>query len=437
MRAFLFVLLLSISLEQGIIKRSTRSKHGENCVSDSACEEGFICRRYRCMTTFESKNLKELGLLEKNICDLKRKCKTNEKCYKHRCVPINTPPDKPRERTMNQSDAHLVFAGSILLGKLPYLSGVKENNTFDYNHLFTHIQEYIKAADLAAVEQETVFHIPQQGKTFKKEISNTPKELGDAIANAGFKLVMHGSTYSYNQKDVGIINTLNFWKTNHPEVKTLGISATPQESENDYFIFTHEDLKIGIINFSGFAGNSIPKKNKFMVNTFNKTKIEHIVTKLRVETDYIIVVINWGDKDKVTPNKNQIKLAKLLTHYGVNLIIGNHPYFIQPVSHIATQNGNKALVIWSLGSLIGDNHKNKINLSALASIVISKANGKTFLSSLRLIPLVNHKVKGPEYSVYKLHDYTDQMLTETKLKLKLKNIRDSCSNRIEGFGICW
>ena len=243
MRAFLFVLLLSISLEQGIIKRSTRSKHGENCVSDSACEEGFICRRYRCMTTFESKNLKELGLLEKNICDLKRKCKTNEKCYKHRCVPINTPPDKPRERTMNQSDAHLVFAGSILLGKLPYLSGVKENNTFDYNHLFTHIQEYIKAADLAAVEQETVFHIPQQGKTFKKGISNTPKELGDAIANAGFKLVMHGSTYSYNKKDVGIINTLNFWKTNHPEVKTLGISATPQESENDYFIFTHEDLK--------------------------------------------------------------------------------------------------------------------------------------------------------------------------------------------------
>ena len=35
-------LLLLISLTQGEIRRSRRGKHGEDCVSDAACDEGFF-----------------------------------------------------------------------------------------------------------------------------------------------------------------------------------------------------------------------------------------------------------------------------------------------------------------------------------------------------------------------------------------------------------
>ena len=71
---FLFLLIV-FSSEQNILKKSRRSKHGEDCYSDAACEEGLVCRTYRCFTKYESKNLKLLGLLETNLCDLKKKLK--------------------------------------------------------------------------------------------------------------------------------------------------------------------------------------------------------------------------------------------------------------------------------------------------------------------------------------------------------------------------
>ena len=74
MRAtILLVILIVFSMEQGPIKQSRRSKHGEDCYSDAACEEGFHCVINRCSTVYESKNLKNLGLLETNLCDLKKK----------------------------------------------------------------------------------------------------------------------------------------------------------------------------------------------------------------------------------------------------------------------------------------------------------------------------------------------------------------------------
>ena len=71
-RIIFFILFISLTLEQAMIKKSQRSKHGEDCISDSACEEGFICKINRCYTKYESENLKSLGLLEKNLCSFKK-----------------------------------------------------------------------------------------------------------------------------------------------------------------------------------------------------------------------------------------------------------------------------------------------------------------------------------------------------------------------------
>ena len=38
---------------------------------------------------------------------------------------------------------------------------------------------------------------------------------------------------------------------------------------------------------------------------------------------------------------------------GVNLIIGNNPALVQPVSFVKADNGNYALVFFSLGALVG------------------------------------------------------------------------------------
>ena len=434
-KILLFVLFISLSSEQ-FIKRSQRSKHGEDCISDSACEEGLVCKINRCFTNYESTNLKQLGLLEKNLCSFIKKCPADKICIKHRCVPKNTPFEPKINRTWNIEDVHLVFTGKILLNNKPYLSGLKPDNTINYDHLFTHILTYIKSADLAVAPLVTPFYI-DEGLRLKKDYKNTPKELGDAIAKAGFKAVLHATSEIYSHKEKGIIDTLNFWKTKYPDIHPLGIASTLEEKDKNCFIFEKNGIKIGIINYSGSVGKKIPKKNSFMVNALNRENVESLVLKLKQQVDFIIACINWGEKFSKTPNKNQIKWAKVLASMGVNLIIGNNPGLVQPVSFIKATNGNCALVFFSLGTLVGENPKKLDALGALANIVISKENGKTSIASYNLIPTINHVAQTSDYTVYKLSEYNDYLGKTVNPKFSKDKVVKTCKANMGAYAHCY
>ena len=173
-----------------------------------------------------------------------------------------------------------------------------------------------------------------------------------------------------------------------------------------------------------------------MINTISRQKVENCISKLKRETDFVIVCINWGERDSHNPGKKQISMAKLLASYGVDLIIGNHPSFVNPVSYIKSENGSKTLVFWSLGLLVGDDKKKYSVLGALANIVISKGNGKAYLSSYNLVPIINHKVDNDNYSVYKLSDYNEELGLQVEKKFSLKKIKEVCNKVMGAFAHC-
>ena len=382
----LIVLLISFALCE--IRKSRRSKHGEDCVSNAACEEGLICKTNRCFSHYEAKHLSQLGLLDNNICNEKIKCKGNLVCYQHRCMDnlLAREEEKPKPAVNpdDEEDVSLVFSGSIFLNKLPYLSGIRGNNTLNYDHLFTHVTNFIKHADISVALQETVFYINPTEK-FKSNYLNTPKELGDAIAKAGFNTVLHATQSSYSKVDAGIMNTLAFWKNEHPNVTVLGISKTEMR-ENDYKIYEKNGVKIAIIDFASYLTKSLPKAKQYMVNIMTKEKVDSIMNSLREKADFFVACVDWGIKSEKKPTKKQILWAKILIEAGVNLIIGNHPDYVQPVSYVRSNNGNCGLVFFSLGQFIGDG---KNNLGALAHVIVTKGKGKAYISSYSLRPLIN------------------------------------------------
>ena len=431
----IFIFFL-ISFSQCTIRKSRRSKHGEDCFSNASCEEGLICKTNRCFTQYEAENLSKLGLEEKNVCNLVNKCKGNLVCYQHRCMDnlLAREEEKPKPAVNpdDEEDVSLVFSGSIFLNKLPYLSGIRGNNTLNYDHLFTHVTNFIKHADISVVQQETLLHIDPDGKKTKPDFKYTPKELGDAIANAGFNTVLHATPYAYNKLDAGIINTLTFWKNEHPKVKVLGISKTTL-SENDYYIYEKNGVKIAIIDFAAKLSKSLPKTKNYMVNMLTRQKVEQIMTKLKGQADFFVACVDWGEKSEKKPTKQQILFSKILISCGVNLIIGNHPDYIQPVSYVKSDNGNCGLVFFSLGLFIGDG---KSDLGALAHVVITKDKTKTYISSYSLRPVINHKVKTNHYTVYRLPEYTQEIASLSSKKLNVLKLRKVCKKLMGAFAYC-
>ena len=386
-------------------KTNNLSKHYEDCNDENIfCRSGLICKYFRCLTKFESKKSKLLSLKEKNICEDDDDCPPELECIKHRCVDDEDEVDLSKRNEDGDPSINLLFAGSIFLNNRAYDSGCNPDGSFNYDHLFQYIKDDIKKSDLAIVGQETVFETEK--KNFVKKVSNTPSELGDAIAKAGFKVVLHGSLYAFAKEEKGIKNTLNFWNEKYPDIKILGISKSLKNAKDDYFIFKKNTIKIGLINFYGYNEDLIPKKKQFYVNKLKKEKLKSFVKKLSSETDFVIVCINWGNKNSNKPHKNQIKIAKQLTKNGAKLIIGYHPSIVQPTSNIKSK-GKRALVFWSLGHLVSDSKKKYSILGALANITITKSENKAYISEYNLIPIINHKDKGKYYSVYKLSQYSE------------------------------
>ena len=428
-----FILIISFSLGQ-VLPQSSFAKHGEPCISDMSCQKGLFCKMDRCYTKYETSHLEVLGLLEQNTCNIDKPCPNNQKCIYNRCVDRNVKEKENNKKAEIKSSVDLIFAGDIKLNKISYLSGFKSNLKINYNHLFSNISKIVEKADFSLVAHNTPFNINFEKKNPEEMYRNIPKEFGEAISNGGFKAALYASPNTYNLKEKGVIDTIRFWEKS--SVRALGISSTLEESKNDYLIIEKNKIKIGIINFSDYSVN-IPKEKSFMINIISTPKIKEIVEKLKKnKVDLIIACVNWGKKNSKIPNQVQINWAKSLAYYGVNLIIGNYPSFVQPVSYVKAKNGKQALVFFSLGSLIGGYFQEKISFSALANIRINKLSDNTIeIGDYCLIPIVNRSSKK-KYSVYLLSDYLEKLEAEKKEFYVVKNIIKNCNNAMPDFSNC-
>ena len=75
--------------------------------------------------------------------------------------------------------ARLLMIGDLLMHEGVIYSGEREDGSFNYDHLFTHIADDVRAADVAVLNQETILGgtaFPYSGYPQ----FNSPQELGDA-----------------------------------------------------------------------------------------------------------------------------------------------------------------------------------------------------------------------------------------------------------------
>ena len=416
------ILLISVTFEQDNSHYLTYSYHGDFCDNNNPCKEGFVCQYNRCYTPYESKNLDTLGIHEGRVCE-----ESNPDCIK---MNSKTEEDKGE----NVTSIKLIFGGSVSMNQKAYLSGVKYDHTLNYDHLFNHISSIIKDADLSFIEQETVFDVDEPNR-YEEANQHMPKELGDALATAGFNVILHANIHAFEQNEKGIKNTLEFWRTKYPFIQNLGISATVEESQKDYIIYTKDDLKIGIINSACGDFNTIPGDMEYMVNSLNLRKVEEIVKKVKSEVDFLIFYLNWGDKEYYLPSRTQIRIAKILAWHGVDLIIGNMPNVIFPVSYLKPESGKEILVFWSVGSLIGNNALKYHCLGDLANVVITKKNGKAYISSHSLIPIISHQIQN-EFSFYKFSDYTLDLGYKTDEEFSMDKVKNKCKNAFGPLADC-
>lgn len=305
----------------------------------------------------------------------------------------------------------LVAVGDNLIHNTLISAGMQEDGSLDYNSFYENISTYIKAADIACINQETMLG----GSSFEYSgypMFNTPWEVGEAAINAGFDVFTCATNHSMDVGSAGIEKELEFF-SEHPEVTRIGTNAT-EEQYNEITYLEKNDITFALLNYTyGTNGISIPEDKPYIVNMLTEEKVTKDITEARKHADVVIVFPHWGTENSHDVNESQKKYVKLFSDLGVDIVIGTHPHVLQSVEwYENAENGKKMLVYYSIGNFIS--HQTNLNqmCGGMAEITVERIDGEIQITNAKLAPVIDYYKNtgsGYKFSVYKLSDYTDDL----------------------------
>lgn len=322
-------------------------------------------------------------------------------------APTPTPTPQPKTVT-------LIAVGDNLIHDTIIDFGLTEDGGYDFTDIYRYIQEDVAGADLACIQQETIY-IDDPNEYSNYPMFGTPTEMADSLTSVGFDVVCHASNHALDKGLPGIQASLAAWKK-HPEVTALGIHDS-QEDADQIHVVEKNGVKLALLDYT-YGLNGFPLPEPYTVDLMDEEHRERIETQIQTAksmSDMVIVFMHDGTEDALEINEDQKAWAQFFADQGVGLIIGTHPHVIEPMTVLKGKDGNDMPVFYSLGNLVSSQADNINMLGAMAHVTITKDSSGTYVSAYSATPLVTwihsggtHGL-GYQFHVVPLEEYSEEM----------------------------
>ena len=371
-------------------------------------------------------NMSDMEDVENSVLNVE-----NEEIIDETINPVEPEPTPP-------PTIQIVMVGDMLMHGRVMESGLKEDGTYNFDHLFVNVKDTIENADLALVNQETILGGTELGLSGYPAF-NSPYELGDSLVDAGFDVILHATNHTLDKGKTGVQNCMNFWDTNYPDIAYLGINKSQEEQDTDIYIYEQDGIRIAILNYTyGTNGIPTPSDMPYIVNYLDEDKIIQDLKFAEENSDFTIVCPHWGTEYVLSATDSQKKWATIFMENGADLVIGTHPHVIEPIEMLTDENDNEMLVYYSIGNFVngtsgtGEGTTNRM-VGGIADITISlDENDEAYIEKYDVIPIVCHIDEKTEYTVYYLSDYTEELAKENHIVSQDPSFSlEECNNLIE------
>ena len=283
-----------------------------------------------------------------------------------------------------------------------------EAGTHDFRFLYTEIRDLIQSRDLGVINQETIF-ISDNALISDYPTFGTPQVMGEALVDTGFDIVLSATNHTWDKGARGVTDTLNYWKTAHPEIKLLGIHESP-EAFNTIDYVEKNGIRLAMFNYTyGLNGFSVPGSQYYMVNLLGQqSKFLQDVRTAESQADMTVCFLHIGEEYHYQPTAYQQGYVHSLIDAGADLVICAHPHVVEPAGYVTTAAGNTGLVFWSCGNFVSAQTKIPRILGGLADVTIVKDESGTRVADWEFIPTVCH-FSGPDVRVFPLKNYPEEL----------------------------
>ena len=253
------------------------------------------------------------------------------------------------ERVPIEYSARIFMVGDALIHSSIYQTAKQSDGSYDFRSMLEYIKPIALKYDLKYYNQETILGGASLGYSNYPRF-NSPPEVGDAFIDAGFNLVSLATNHTMDKGEVGVINSVNYWKSKENVV--FSGQWTSSEERETAEIHEINGIKYAFFSYTTWTnGLNTPSGKEYLNNVYSDEKAKTDIEKVKDKVDVIIVAMHWGNEYSHGVSASQTNIANYLSSLGVNLIIGAHPHVVEPVEYI---NDGKTFVIYSLGNFISD-----------------------------------------------------------------------------------
>lgn len=325
------------------------------------------------------------------------------------CGSSSTSSTKSTKKTTTSTAVTFNCVGDNLIHETVYEDAKTKSGSYDFSKMYKHVTKTIKKADVSFINQETIVGGEELGLSGYPTF-NSPNEVARDIKKAGFDLVNTATNHSLDKGQAGIDNSVKQMEKNN--LIATG-SYSSQEAYDKIVTFKRKGITFSYLAYT-YGTNGITAPNSYSIRYFDDALITADIKAAKKISDVVIVSAHWGEENTFEPTEYQTHYAQLFADLGVDVVIGTHPHTIQPIEWVKGSSGNKTLVFYSLGNLIGGMLTSDNCLGGIGGFTIKKTKNKYSVTDVSWTPTVIY-YEGDQnnilddrynYSVYKLSDYT-------------------------------
>lgn len=302
----------------------------------------------------------------------------------------------------------LAMVGDVLVHEGVWMSGETDGG-YTFDHLFSQVKPWIGGADVALVNQETILGGTAMGLS-GYPLFNSPQELADAEAAAGFDVALSATNHALDQGFAGIQATCACWRDRAEDVLCCGIAANEEDARSIPMV-ARGDVRLAVLNYTESTnGIALPVEAPWCVQLLERDRVAADVERARAEgADLVVVCPHWGQEYQAEPNDLQHTWSQWLLEWGVDAVLGTHPHVLQPAEVLVREDGHRMAVYYSLGNFISWQARKDTMVGGMAELAFERDAGGMHLAQASLIPLVSHLALSPAMTTYPVADYTEAL----------------------------
>lgn len=224
----------------------------------------------------------------------------------------------------------LIATGDVIPARSVNYQTIKRN---DFTWSYSKTADILKSADLTLINLESPL-IPNCPVTNEGMIFCGDERHIEGLVFAGVDVASIANNHMGNHGVEGITNTVKL-------LNAFGIAAAGAEVQPVI-------REIRGMKFAFIAYNDIGYKEEG-ISWANEGLIKNQIQFARFQADVVVVAFHWGTEYTNRPSERQQYLAHLAVDSGADLVIGNHPHWIQP-----TETYKGKLITYAHGNFIFD-----------------------------------------------------------------------------------